>query len=153
METKTDRLPLSFAQQRLWFLQRFEGPSATYNIPVGLRFEGDLDVAALEAALADVVARHESLRTIFPEQNGVPFQQVLPVDRTRPVLFVERVGEATLAARLAERAATAIDLVREIPFRAWLFCLGLQRHVLLLLLHHIAADGWSLDVLKRDLTA
>src|SRR5262249_40878323 len=94
---RPDRLPLSYAQARLWFLHRLEGPGPTYNIPMALRLEGELDVAALEAALADVVARHESLRTTFPEQDGVPFQHVLPAVEARPALFIEEIREAALA--------------------------------------------------------
>jgi len=78
------------------------GPSATYNIPMALRLEGDLDVAAMEAALADVLARHESLRTIFPEHDGVPFQEILPVEVVRPGLLTEAVTEATLPEHLTQ---------------------------------------------------
>jgi amino acid adenylation domain-containing protein/FkbM family methyltransferase len=145
------QLPLSYAQQRLWFLHQMEGPSATYNIPMALRLAGDLDAAALERALIDVVTRHESLRTIFPEQGGIPFQHILPLAEAHPTLVVEAVTEAGLGQRLAEAAATGIDLIREIPLRAWLFRLAPREHVLLLLLHHIAGDGWSLAPLSRDL--
>ena len=150
-QPRPERLPLAYAQIRLWFLHRLEGPSTTYNIPLALRLEGELDAAALSAALADVVARHESLRTTFPDENGVPFQQVLPAAEARPALVTKEVTEAVLADRLAAAAATAFDLAREIPLRAWLFRLEPQRHVLLLLLHHIAGDGWSLGPLMRDL--
>ena len=151
VQPRPERLPLSYAQQRLWFLYRLEGPSATYNIPIALRLEGDLDVVALEAALADVVARHESLRTIFPEEDGQAFQQILSAEQVSPALKVEELSEAALGSRLTELAATSIDLSQEIPLRAWLLRLESHRHVLLLLLHHIAGDGWSMGPLFGDL--
>ncbi|HEY6350224.1 MAG TPA: amino acid adenylation domain-containing protein, partial [Candidatus Angelobacter sp.] len=147
---RPQHLPLSYAQQQLWFLYRMEGPSATYNVPLALRMEGEINAAALEQALADVAARHETLRTIFPELDGSPFQQVLPVEEARPVFIQETVNESDLAKRIEAAMATGFNLNREIPFRAWLFQIEPRSHVLLLLLHHIACDAWSLRVLAQD---
>src|SRR5262249_40857518 len=143
--------PLSFAQRRLWFLERLEGRSATYTIPLAVRLTGALDRAALEAALADLVARHESLRTIFPDTLGVPRQLILDPAEARPRLAVTEVGEAELAQALAQAAQQDFEFAREPPLRAHLFALGEREHVLLLPLHHIAGDGWSLTPLARDL--
>ena len=152
---RPERLPLSHAQQRLWFLYRFEGPSATYNVPVALRLTGALDAAALEAAVGVVVARHESLRTIFPEVDGVPCQQVLEMDdeRTRIKLDHQEADESSLSAVLAAKAARAIQLEREIPLYVSLIRVAAEDHVLLILLHHIGElDGWSFAPLTADLT-
>src|SRR5258707_35072 len=81
---RPQQIPLSYAQERLWFLHRLEGASATYNIPLALRLEGELNVAAMQAAWVDVVERHESLRTIFPEHEGTPHQQILRSDEVPP---------------------------------------------------------------------
>ena len=144
-------LPLSFAQRRLWFLDRLEGPIAAYNIAIALRLFGALDQDALEAALADLVARHESLRTIFPDTLGVPRQQILEPSAARPRLAVIEVSEPALADALGGAARRGFDLAGEPPLRAQLFALSPSEHVLLLLLHHIAADGWSMVPLARDL--
>ncbi|MFI0967599.1 non-ribosomal peptide synthase/polyketide synthase [Streptomyces sp. NPDC021080] len=149
---RPEAVPLSFAQRRLWFLHRMEGPSATYNIPLALRLSGNLDQRALEAALADVVERHESLRTVFPVLDGVPCQRVLDLDAARPRLRVTEVGERDLPERLAEAARHGFELSEESPLRAELFRLGAEEHVLLLVVHHIAGDGWSTGPLLRDLT-
>ncbi|MBV8853817.1 MAG: AMP-binding protein, partial [Sinobacteraceae bacterium] len=144
-------LPLSYAQRRLWFLHRLEDASAPYTIPLALRLRGELDRAALAAALTDVVERHESLRTIFPERQGVPRQEVLACSAAKIALAVEVVSEGELAGALSAAAWAPFDLAREVPLRAHLFALGEREHVLLLVLHHIAGDGWSLGPLLRDL--
>ncbi|WP_405944658.1 non-ribosomal peptide synthase/polyketide synthase [Streptomyces sp. NBC_00932] len=148
---RPETVPLSFAQRRLWFLHRMEGPSATYNIPLTLRLSGSLDQRALQAALSDVVERHESLRTVFPVVDGVPCQRVLDLDAARPLLRVTELGERDLPDRLAEAARYGFELSEEPPLRAELFRLGTEEHVLLLVVHHIAGDGWSTGPLSRDL--
>ncbi|MFE7529684.1 amino acid adenylation domain-containing protein, partial [Kitasatospora sp. NPDC057542] len=150
---RPETVPLSFAQRRLWFLHSMEGPSATYNVPLALRLSGDLDRRALEAALADVVERHESLRTVFPVVDGEPCQRVLDIDAARPRLRVTPVGPGELPERLAESARNGFDLAAEPPLRAELFELGEDEHTLLLVVHHIAGDGWSMGPLARDLAA
>ncbi|TDC90505.1 non-ribosomal peptide synthetase [Actinomadura sp. 7K507] len=144
-------IPPSYAQQRLWFLNRFEGPSATYNMPLALRVRGPLDVDALRAAIGDLVERHETLRTILPDGGGVPRQQVLDAAAARPELEVADTTEAELPTRLAMAAGYAFDISAEPPLRAHLFRAGPEEHVALLLMHHIGGDGWSLAPLARDL--
>ncbi len=147
-------VPLSFAQTRLWFVDQLQGPSAIYNIAVALRLGGHLDVEALGAALADVVDRHESLRTLFVAPEGIPQQLVVPVERAGSGW---EVGEATgwSESRLQEAIDTAVrrpfDLATEIPLRALLLRVAEDEHVLVAVVHHIAADGWSVNPLVRDL--
>ncbi|QRY48438.1 amino acid adenylation domain-containing protein [Mycolicibacterium boenickei] len=147
-------IPLSYAQQRLWFLHQLEGPSAIYNMPTAYRISGKLDVEALGAALADVVGRHESLRTLFPAVDGVPRQVVVPADQTD---IGWRVVDATgwSVDRLREAVGAIIgynfDLSAETPLRATLFRVGVDEHVLVAVVHHIAGDGWSIGPLVRDL--
>ncbi|GLQ89075.1 non-ribosomal peptide synthetase [Dyella flagellata] len=146
------RIPLSYAQRRLWFIHRFEGPSATYNIPLALRLRGPLDVDALRQAVADLLARHESLRTMIDECEGEPEQRIVSVEKALPVLHVTRVdSEAALAAALGEAAGYCFDLGAELPLRVELLRLDEQQHVCLFLLHHIAGDGSSMTPLARDL--
>ncbi|WP_167470644.1 condensation domain-containing protein, partial [Mycobacterium innocens] len=147
-------VPLSFAQSRLWFLDQLHGRSAVYNLPAAVRLSGRLDAEALGAALADVVARHESLRTLLQAVEGTPRQVIVPVERAG---FGWQVVEAAgwSADRLEEAigavAGHSFDLAAEIPLRAQLLRLGEQEHVLVAVAHHIAADGWSIPVLVRDL--
>src|SRR5262249_34258210 len=107
---RPDILPLSYAQQRLWFLNRFEGGSATYNMPIARRLTGHLARAAMQAALNDVVARHESLRTIFPDRDGTPRQLVLDPATAKPRLTVTETTEAQLPMALAAAAGQGFDL-------------------------------------------
>ena len=147
-------IPLSYAQQRLWFLDQLQGPSPIYNMAAGLRLAGRLNAEALGVALADLVGRHESLRTLFPAVEGIPQQQVVPADRAD---FGWQIIDATgwSTSRLGEAAGAAarytFDLMAEIPFRAKLFRVGNDEHVLVVVVHHIAADGWSITPLVRDL--
>ncbi|MGW4562391.1 amino acid adenylation domain-containing protein, partial [Streptomyces sp. NPDC004561] len=145
------RVPLSHAQRRLWFLHQMDGESATYNMPLALRLTGTLDRQALRAALADVVARHESLRTVFPAEGGVPHQHVLTPGQARPDLPVTDTDEAGLPERLAQAARRGFALDTEPPLRAELFALAPEEHLLLVVVHHIAGDGWSMGPLSRDL--
>ncbi|WP_419196911.1 amino acid adenylation domain-containing protein, partial [Mycobacterium gordonae] len=148
-------VPLSFAQQRLWFLDQLQGPSPVYNMAAALRLRGRLDVEALRVALADVVARQESLRTLFPAPGGTPQQLVVPAERAEfgwdvvdaAGWTVDRLREAIGAV-----AGHRFDLAAEIPLQARLFRLGDEEHVLVAVAHHIAADGWSLTSLLRDLS-
>ncbi|WP_051473470.1 non-ribosomal peptide synthase/polyketide synthase [Saccharomonospora piscinae] len=149
---RPDRLPLSFAQQRLWFLYELDGPSPTYNVPMALRLSGDLGVAALRLALHDVVGRHETLRTVIASDAHGPHQRIVPAEAAEPELTVATLDEAALTDVLAANVGYSFALDREIPVRAWLYRTAPQEHVFLLLVHHIATDGWSNGPLARDLT-
>jgi len=152
-QARPKRVPLSFAQQRLWFLSRLEGPSATYNIPLVMRLSGPLDAEALRASLGDVVARHESLRTVFPDEEGTPCQLVLDGERARPAFVVTEAAGQELGTALRAASLRPFDLTRDLPLRTELFRVAPEEHVLLLVMHHIATDGWSTGPLARDLAA
>ncbi|MFG3055691.1 amino acid adenylation domain-containing protein, partial [Kitasatospora sp. NPDC048239] len=145
-------VPLSAAQRRLWFLGELEGPSATYNIPAALRLTGTLDRDALRAALGDVTDRHEVLRTVFRTADGQPHQHVLDPAAVTLDLPVTSLTEADLEQALARAAGYVFDLSTEVPLRAELFSVSADEHVLVLVVHHIAGDGWSMGPLARDLS-
>ncbi|HEV2145843.1 MAG TPA: amino acid adenylation domain-containing protein, partial [Longimicrobiaceae bacterium] len=151
-------LPLSFAQQRLWLVDRLDPGSTAYNIPFALRVRGALDVAALRACLDGLVRRHETLRTTFAERGGVPVQVVhapapvpLPVLELRGLPAAAREAEAE---RLAgEEAARPFDLARGPLLRSTLLRLADDDHVLCFTLHHVVSDAWSTEVLVREVSA
>ncbi|MFB1481437.1 amino acid adenylation domain-containing protein [Corallococcus sp. RDP092CA] len=151
--SRSGPLPLSFSQQRLWLIDQLEPGSAAYNIFLALRVEGALDVAALEQAFAALIARHESLRTVFVSKEGEPTQVILP----EVPFALERVdlGAASreaLEERLREEARRPFDLTRGPLLRVSLLRLGDGAHVLWLNMHHIVSDGWSMGVLVRELS-
>ncbi|MBB4635033.1 non-ribosomal peptide synthetase [Longimicrobium terrae] len=155
---RTGPLPLSFAQERLWFLDRLEPDSPLYNIPAALRLTGPLNAAALERALGEVVRRHEALRTVFAEVEGVAAQVITPFTSfslaTEDVSALEPAEREAAVRRLAaEDAARPFHLSRGPLFRASLVRMSEGEHVLLLAMHHAVSDGWSTGVLLRELSA
>ncbi|MGW1996354.1 amino acid adenylation domain-containing protein, partial [Embleya sp. NPDC001921] len=149
--TRPERIPLSYAQQRLWFLSQLDGPDPTYNIPVAARLTGDLDRTALSAALRDVIARHEVLRTVFTVVDGEPYQDILDPDETGWQPTLVDVAADDMAAEVARIATRTFDLATEPPIRVWLLSANAREHVLVVVLHHIAGDGWSWGPLGRDI--
>jgi len=150
---RPERLPLSFAQARLWFLEQFHGPGTAYNLPLAWRLKGQLDTSALTAALDDVVARHESLRTVFTAADGEPCQHVVPAGQAAVPVTLTAAAPGELAGLVEAAARHEFDLAAELPVRASLFTLADDEHVLVLLCHHIASDGWSMQILMAELAA
>ncbi|MET4927562.1 condensation domain-containing protein [Streptomyces sp. PSRA5] len=149
-ELRPERTPLSAAQQRLWFVGQLEGPSATYNIPVVTRLHRRVEPDAFAAALADLVERHEVLRTVYRSADGEPYQEVLK--GAAPVLDTVRTnGPDELRSAVDAAAGYVFDIAAEIPFRAWLVEDAGGSQVMVLLTHHIAGDGWSTGCLLADL--
>ena len=152
------RIPLSFAQQRLWFLEQMGAAGAAYHVPTSVRLRGDLDRAALRRALDRVVERHEALRTVFPVADGEPEQRILPAERSRFHLTEHDLAdrpdaEAELARLAAEEAGAPFDLARGPLVRGRLVRMGEDDHALLVTMHHVVSDGWSMGVLTRELSA
>jgi amino acid adenylation domain-containing protein len=152
-----ESIPLSFAQQRLWFLDQYEPNSFIYNIPSALRFKGALDVPALERTLNEIVRRHEVLRTTFSVVDGKPVQVIAPaLTMSLPVRDLTDLPESEReneAQRLAmEQAREPFDLSQGPLLRVMLLRLGEDHHVLVLTMHHIVSDGWSRGVFYRELS-
>ncbi|WP_122722986.1 non-ribosomal peptide synthetase, partial [Pseudomonas viridiflava] len=149
-----EQVPLSFAQQRLWFLAQMEDANSAYNIPLGLQLTGQLDTRALKRALERIVVRHDSLRSRFIQQEGEARVEAAAASVVPDLLWQDLRGqdEQALQRVVREEAAQPFDLLDDLPIRGRLLCLAEDRHVLLLTLHHIVADGWSLGVFTRELT-
>ncbi|HEU4558057.1 MAG TPA: amino acid adenylation domain-containing protein [Longimicrobium sp.] len=155
---RTGDLAASLAQERLWFIDRMEPGNAGYNVVTGLRLQGGLDVDALRRALGEIVRRHEALRTVFAEVDGRPVQRVQPfAGFPLAVEDVSKEGlaeaEREMASRFAEEARRGFDLSAGPLIRVRLLRLGRGDHALLLVLHHIVSDGWSVGILFRELSA
>ncbi|WP_442944038.1 non-ribosomal peptide synthase/polyketide synthase [Nocardia sp. NBC_00508] len=148
---RPDRIPLSFAQQRMWFLNQFDTSASVYNIPAAIRLSGDLDVVALQQAVADIVARHESLRTIYPQTPDGPVQHVLAPNDVPVDLAPAQIGDERVASEVQRIVTAGFDVTDEVPFRTKLFQLAGTGYVLVFVAHHISADGWSMGPLTRDL--
>ncbi|MFE5286071.1 amino acid adenylation domain-containing protein [Nocardia sp. NPDC056611] len=149
-QQRPQRIPLSYAQQRMWFLNRLEPDSAAYSIPIMLRLTGELNLDALRAALTEVVDRHEVLRTVYPYAEGEPSQVVLPTARAMTPITPTPVTESELAEAMSALVATAFDVTVDAPLRVRLFELGQHEWVLAVVAHHISCDGSSLGPLARD---
>jgi amino acid adenylation domain-containing protein len=155
---RSGAMALSFAQQRLWFLDHLDGAGTAYHIPTRLRLQGELDREALARALDRIVARHEALRTAFPAIDGVPVQRIVPVEESRFHLAEHDLrghpdAGAELRRLLDEEARTPFDLARGPLIRGRLIRLAQDDHVLHVTMHHIVSDGWSMGVFTRELSA
>ncbi|MEG8279666.1 amino acid adenylation domain-containing protein [Streptomyces sp. AHA2] len=147
-------IPLSYAQRRLWFLHRLQGPSPTYNIPFVLRLEGPLDTAALAAAVTDVVTRHETLRTLVAENaDGTPEQRILPPQEAAVAFRVTDVAGHALDAALSAALGEGFDLETELPLRTTVFRISPHEHVVAFVFHHIAVDGASMAPFLQGLVS
>ncbi|WP_226438606.1 condensation domain-containing protein, partial [Rhodococcus yananensis] len=149
-QPRPERVPLSPAQQRMWFLNRLESASAAYNIPAALKLSGTLDTDAMRAAVRDVVGRHEVLRTVYPETDGVGYQKVLPISDAVIDLPVVDTAADAVQDTVDEFFATQFDVTRDVPIRARLLRVASTEYVLMFVVHHIAADGFSMAPLTRD---
>ncbi|MEM6404357.1 MAG: condensation domain-containing protein, partial [Cyanobacteria bacterium P01_D01_bin.116] len=155
---KSKNVPLSWAQERLWFLNQLEGSSATYNIPAAVRISGNLNINALQQALSEILQRHEALRTSFQTLNGTPIQ-VIDLEATMKINTVDLQQletiqqENSVIEQAQEEATTPFDLENAPLIRCSLLQLDTREYVLLLTMHHIVSDGWSIGVLIQELSS
>lgn len=148
--SRPERIPLSLAQQRMWFLNRLDTGSAVNNIPVAIRLAGRLDTGALLHSIRDLIERHESLRTIYPDVDGVGYQKIGTVDGALLELEAVVVDPADVTRTVVETVSKGFDVTTEVPFRVRLLEVSPEEHVLVFVVHHIAGDGVSLGPLTRD---
>src|SRR5215217_488969 len=151
------RVPLSFAQERLWFLTQLEPENPSYHLPFALRLSGDVDVTALEKSIGAIIARHETLRTKFVAVDGEPFQFVWPEAKASLEIldlssFPEDKAELELKRVMTTVAERPFDLARDYPMRASLLKLADDDHVLLVTMHHIISDAWSVSIFAHELS-
>ncbi|PBC40539.1 hypothetical protein CJ178_01975 [Rhodococcus sp. ACPA4] len=148
---RPERVPVSLAQHRMWLVNQLDTSSPAYNIPIALRLTGELDTDAFRAALTDVVERHDTLRTVYPGSSDGPHQVVVPTGQVlRDFSPVDVAGESELLGRIERLASSGFDVTDEVPVRIALFRVGPEQHVLVIVVHHIAADGSSMPPLARD---
>ncbi|MFC0450890.1 non-ribosomal peptide synthetase [Rhodococcus jostii] len=147
---RPERVPLSPAQRRMWFLSRFDPASPAYNMPLAVRLTGELNVPALQQAVRDVLERHESLRTVFPEHDGEPVQTVLPAERVELDLSPATVPADAVDAHVLAVVAAGFDVSASVPIRGRLLRVNENELVLVVVVHHISADGFSMAPLARD---
>ncbi|EKT76785.1 non-ribosomal peptide synthetase, partial [Rhodococcus opacus M213] len=145
------RIPLSLAQQRMWFFNQFDPESAAFNIPLAIRLSGDLDIELLQTALVDVIDRHEALRTMFPDSGHGPSQVIVPTTALPLSVAPERVAPEEAHARVFDFVGRGFDVAREVPLRVRLFQLDDHEFVLAMVVHHISSDGGSAAPMSRDI--
>ncbi|WP_260395805.1 amino acid adenylation domain-containing protein [Rhodococcus sp. KBW08] len=148
--TRPERIPLSLAQNRMWFLNQYDVTSAAYNIPLAIRLSGAVDVSALGWAVGDVLARHESLRTMFPDNGDGPVQAILTPEEVEFDVSPIEVDRGDLDTRILAVLSEGFDVTASVPIRVKLFRLEESEHVLVMSVHHISADGVSMTPLARD---
>ncbi|GGF97249.1 hypothetical protein GCM10007304_09020 [Rhodococcoides trifolii] len=149
----TEPAPLSLAQRRMWFLNQFDPSSVAYNIPFAVRLDGELDVAALQVAVLDVIDRHEALRTSYPDTDAGPVQLIHMAEEVVPDLTPVDVDDALLEQTLLTFASTTFDVTTRVPIQGRLYRLDDTRYVLAIVIHHISSDGASMAPLARDIMA
>lgn len=151
---RNQKLPLSYAQERLWFISQYEQHSATYNIPAALQLDGVLHIDVLQKAVNQIIQRHEVLRTQLSNENGQPFQQIVDIEQIAlPVIDVQHESELQIQHLINDEAAKPFNLASDIPIRISVLKRQINKHILLITLHHIAADGWSIGIFVQEFSS